>query len=267
MPHALGIDLGSASSKGVVLEGGTPIGSFQCPSGGDYRLTADRIREVLLQKTGLTERQIARTVATGYGAQQVAYADEVKPDITCHGRGVFSLFPSVRTVIDVGDLYSKVFRIDDRGNVVQFVLSGKCAGGSGRLLQIIARVLQVGVEEIGPLSLQSRKRVDFSTGCVVFAESEAISRIAEGAAKEDLLAGIHRALAAQLNGLAQRIRVEMDLALVGGGAEDEGLAKALREVRGHEVIIPPEPAMTGALGAALIASGDGPPAEEEGFRG
>jgi predicted CoA-substrate-specific enzyme activase len=263
MSYVLGIDLGSASSKGVLMEGGQPIDTFQCPSGGDYRLAADRIREVLLRKAGLTPGEIARTVATGYGSQQVTYADEVKPDITCHGRGVFSLFPSVRTIIDVGDLYSKVFRIDDRGNVAQFVLSGKCAGGSGRLLQIIARVLQVGVEEIGPLSLQSRKRVDFSTGCVVFAESEAISRIAEGATKEDLLAGIHRALAAQLNSLAQRIRVEMDLALVGGGARDVGLAKALQEVRGHEVIIPPDPTMTGALGAALIASGDGPPAEEK----
>jgi (R)-2-hydroxyacyl-CoA dehydratese activating ATPase len=253
MSCALGIDLGSASSKGVLMREGKSIASFQCPSGGDYRLTADKVREVLLQRSGLTQGDITRTVATGYGSQQVTYADEVKPDITCHGKGVFSLFPSVRTVIDVGDLYSKVFRIDGAGNVVQFVLSGKCAGGSGRLLQIIARVLQVRVEDIGPLSLQSGKRVDFSTGCVVFAESEAVSRIAEGATKEDLLAGIHRALAAQLNSLAERVRVEMDLAMVGGGAMDVGLVSALKEMRNHGIIVPADPTLTGALGAAIIA--------------
>ncbi|MEW6665993.1 MAG: acyl-CoA dehydratase activase [Thermodesulfobacteriota bacterium] len=254
MGCVLGIDLGSATSKGVLMEDGAPRGTFLCPSGGDFRLTAERVRECLLQKAGGSVKDVGRTVATGYGAQQVFYADEVKPEISCHGRGVFSLFPSVRTVIDVGDLYTKVFRIDERGSVVSFLLSGKCAGGSGRLLQIIARVLQVRVEEIGPLSLLSRKRVDFGTGCVVFAESEAISRIAEGAAKEDLLAGIHRALAAQINSLLERMGVEAETAMVGGGARDAGLVKALEEMRGHSILVPPEPQMTGALGAAIIAS-------------
>lgn len=263
----LGIDIGSANSKGVLLDGEDVLASFTCPSAGNFQLTAVRIRETLLERAGIEEGEIARTVATGYGSGQCPYADEVKPDITCLGRGVFSIFPQARTVIDVGDLYSKVFRLDDRGSVVHFLLSGKCAGGSGRLLQIIARVLQVKVEEIGELSLRSTQRVDFSTGCVVFAESEAVSRIAEGAAKEDLLAGVHRALAAQLNSLAERVGVEFEVALVGGGAQDEGLVRAVQEIMGHPVLVPQEPLLTGALGAALIAGESyGKPGGEEAGR-
>jgi len=135
------------------------------------------------------------------------------------------------------------------------VLSGKCAGGSGRILQVIAKVLQVKIEEIGPLSLKSGKRVEFNTGCVVFAESEAVSRITEGASKEDLLAGIHRALAGQLHSLAERVGIEDNLAVVGGGAKDIGLIKALEETTGRTIVVPPEPQMTAALGAALFAAG------------
>ncbi|MBN1106395.1 MAG: 2-hydroxyglutaryl-CoA dehydratase [Deltaproteobacteria bacterium] len=253
--YALGIDLGSASSKGILMESGTTVETFECPSGGDFKLTAEKMKEALLGKASLTLQDITRTVATGYGAQQVAFADEVKPEISCHGRGVFSLFPSVRTVIDVGDLYSRAFRIDDRGAVVHFVLSGKCAGGSARALTVIAKVLQIKVEEMGELSLKSTRKVEFNTGCAVFAESEAVSRIAEGVAKEDLLAGVHRALAAQINSLAERLGIEGDLAVVGGGARNPGLVKALQDLNPLEITVPPSPHMTAALGAAILAAG------------
>ena len=250
----LGIDIGSAASKGIIMEDRKTLASFECPSGGDLKQTAEKIRKELLSMTNIRPDEIAYTVATGFGSQMVPYADEVKTDISCHGKGIISLSPSVRTGIDVGDLYSKTFRIDAQGNVVNFLLSGKCAGGSGRILHVIAKVLQVKVQDIGHLSLQSKKRVDFNTGCVVFAESEAVSRVAEGAAKEDLLAGIHRALAAQLHTLAERLGIEKDLALVGGGARDAGLVKAMEEISGDRVIVPPDPHMTAALGAAIIAS-------------
>jgi predicted CoA-substrate-specific enzyme activase len=254
MAYVLGIDIGSATSKGVLLRDHEPISSMECPSGGDFKETAEMIREALLKRASLSFKDVAHTVATGYGCSLVAYADHVKTDISCHAKGISHLLPSVRTGIDVGDLYSKVFRMDERGNTLNFVLSGKCAGGSGRILQVIAKVLQLQVEDLGPLSLQSKNRVEFNTGCVVFAESEAISRIAEGAGKEDLLAGIHRALAAQLNSLAERLGVEMDLAMVGGGARNAGLVKALEEMRKVHVAVPPEPHMTAALGAALYAA-------------
>lgn len=253
MSFALGFDIGSASSKGIVLGNQGVLGSFECPSGGDFKLTADKIRGRLLSQTGRTADDISRTVATGYGSKLVTFADEVEPDIICQAKGVSSLLPSVKTVIDVGDLYTKVLRINGNASVHNFLLSGKCAGGSGRILQVIAKVLQVKVDEIGDLSLKSKNRVEFNTGCAVFSESEAISRLSQEVTKEDLLAGIHRALAAQINSLAERMGVEQEVALVGGGARDAGLVQALKEIRGHDILVPPNPHMTAALGAAMIA--------------
>jgi len=253
MRFVLGIDIGSALSKGIVLGDAGPLGSFDCPSGGDFKRTAARIREELLSQAGISEADISRTIATGYGSNLVVFANEIRLDIVCHARGVSSFSPFVRTVIDVGDLSTKVFRIDGQGGLHNFLLSGKCAGGSGRVLQVIAKVLQVTVEEMGELSLKSEKRVDFNTGCAVFAESEAISRISEGTRREDLVAGIHRALAAQINSLAERVVVEKEMAMVGGGARDVGLVQALKEIRGHDILVPPRPHMTAAMGAALIA--------------
>ncbi len=253
MVSVFGIDIGSASSKGVVLGDQGLSVAFECASGGDFKLTANRIRRESLSQVGISAGDISRTVATGYGSKLVTFADEVKPDIVCHAKGVSSLLPSVRTVIDVGDLYTKVLRIDGNGSVHSFLLSGKCAGGSGRILQVIAKVLHVKVEEIGELSLKSKKRIDFNTGCAVFAESEAITRLSQEVTKEDLLASIHRALAAQINTLVERMGVEQDVAVVGGGARDAGLVQALKEIRGQDILVPPRPHMTAALGAAIIA--------------
>jgi predicted CoA-substrate-specific enzyme activase len=250
----LGIDIGSASSKGVLMKETKAVASAEFPSGGDFKATAERMKTSLLAQAKLFPQDIIRTVASGFGAKMVSFADAVVTDISCHGKGVHYLLPSVRTIIDVGDLYSKALRIDGEGNLTNFVLSGKCAGGSGRILKVIAKVLHLKVEELGELSLRSKKRVEFNTGCAVFAESEAISRIAEGTAKEDLLAGLHRALAAQVDALAVRLGIEKDVAVVGGGARDAGLVRALEEIRGYPLLVPREPHMTAALGAAIIAS-------------
>ncbi len=254
MVYGMGIDIGSAFSKGIIMCNKEVIGSYAIPSGSNYEHASVRIKEKLILKASLSSKDIVHTVATGYGSKTVNFADTTVTDISCHCKGIFHLFPDVRTVADVGDLYSKAFRIDENGNLLRFLLSGKCAGGSGRILQVIAKVLQLKLEDLGPLSLKSQKRVDFNTGCAVFAESEAISRIAEGVAKEDLLSGIHRALAAQVSGLAERLTIEREFALVGGGAIDIGLVKAMEEIRSFEIIVPPEPHMTAALGAAIIAS-------------
>ncbi len=251
--YAVGIDIGSAFSKGVIIDDRKVLWSSVTPSRGDYKLTGNNLKDELLARTELSPKDIGFIVATGSGAKMMGFADAVRTDISCHARGVYSLFPSVRTIVDIGDLYSKVFRIDENGNLLRFLLSGKCAGGSARVLKVIAKVLQVKFEDLGALSLKSKKRVDFNTNCAVFAESETVSRVAEGAAKEDLLAGIHRALAAQLNGLAERVGVKKDYAMVGGGAKDEGLVRALEEVTGYHIIVPPEPQLTAALGAAIMA--------------
>ncbi len=249
----IGIDIGSAYAKGVILDGREQLGTCDRPSGGDYRGTAEKIRDELLSLAGCQAGDVTCSVATGYGAKQAAFADEIVTDVSCHARGIYSHRPSVRTAVDVGDLYGKAFRLDEQGNPLNFVMSSKCAGGSGRALKVISKVLQVGIGDIGALSLMSKNPVEFTTSCTVFAESEAISLIAEGVAKEDLLAGIHRALAAQLHSLAERMGVEEEYALTGGGARDIGLVGAMEAVSKKDVYVPPEPHMTAALGAAIIA--------------
>lgn len=254
MVISIGIDIGSAYSKGIALRGKEPIAFFEIPSGGDFKLTSKIIKDKLLLQIekNKSEKDTFRIIATGFGSKMVTFANETKTDVICIAKGVSHLLPTVRTVVDVGDLYTKVIRMNNRGVVSNFILSGKCAGGSGRILQIIAKVLQVKLEEIGELSLRSKRRVDFSTGCAVFSESEAISRISEGVKKEDLLAGIHRSLASQINTLIERISAEKDIAIVGGGAKDIGLIQALKEIRGYNLLVPTMPQMVAAWGAALI---------------
>jgi len=248
-----GVDIGADSSKAVIVANGKLLSRHIIPSGGNYKLAADLALDAALQKAELSRGALAGIVATGGGAGNVTCANRTSSDIVCQGRGVSRLHPSVRTIIDVGDLSSKVSRIDQSGKTSAFLLSGKCAGGSARILQVIARVLQLKIEDIGPLSLTSQNPVQFNTQCAVFAETEAVSRIAEGLPKEDLLAGIHLALAAQLYTLAERIGIEQDCALIGGGAKDIGLVKAMQETAGHEFIVPLEPQIMAAYGAAIIA--------------
>lgn len=253
MRSVIGIDMGSAYSEGIIMAEDEVLGAYECPSGGDYQGTAEKIEKELIAQAGLHPDQIAYTIATGYGSKRVLFADEQVTDVSCHARGLFSLHPTVRTAVDIGDLHSKAFHIDEKGNMTSFLPSGKCAGGSGRILKIIAKVLQLKVEEIGKISLPSKTPVEFNTGCAVFAESEAISRISEGVSKEDLLAGIYRALAAQVHSLAERLGIESDYAVTGGGARNVGLIEAMKEVSGFDLVVPKAPHMTAALGAAVFA--------------
>jgi predicted CoA-substrate-specific enzyme activase len=253
MIYVAGIDIGSAFSKAVIMAENKIISHQVIPSAGDYKLAAEEVAAKALGKAKLSLADIGYTVATGYGAASVSSAAEVLSDISADGRGVIYLFPSARTVVDIGGQFTKVFKIDERGKPTAFLLSEKCAAGSGRFLQIIARVLQVELKDIGGLSLKSKKKVDFNTGCAVFAESEAISRIAEGAAKEDILAGLHRTLAAKIETMMERVGIEPDCALIGGGAKDIGLVKSIEERLGRKLLVPEEPQIVAALGAALIA--------------
>lgn len=248
-----GIDIGSAFSKAVVVAGSELVSYHIIPSGGNYKLAADEVAGRALSEAKLSFNDIAYVVATGYGAANVAFSNQVATDIACQSRGVYNLFPSARTVIDIGGQFSRVFKVGEGGRATAFVLSEKCAGGSGRFLQVIARVLQIDLKEIGQLSLKSKNKLDFNTGCAVFAESEAISRIAEGASKEDILAGVHRALAAKVQNLVERVGLEPDCALIGGGAKDIGLVRSIEEGLGLSLLVPEEPQIVAALGAALIA--------------
>jgi len=253
MCYVAGIDIGSAFSKAVIIEKNKIISYYVVSSGGNYKQTAEKVATEALTKAGLSFKDLVYTVATGYGSSNVSFSDQVVTDVSCQSMGTIFLFSSVRTVVDIGDMYTKVIKIDDKGRAISFLMSGKCAGGSARLLQVMSHVLHVDLNEIGELSLKSSRKIDFDTSCAVFAESEVISRIAEGDSKEDILAGVHQALAAQIQSLLERLGIEKACALVGGGAKDKGLIKCIEERLGLNLMVPDEPQITAALGAALIA--------------
>ncbi len=248
-----GLDIGSTYSKAVVFSRGEILSSAVIPSGGNYKLTADKVLKRALAEVNVSPDDVKYSIATGYGADSVSKVDDMVNDMTCQGRGISYLLPSVRTVADIGGQLSKAFRVNGEGRIENFVFSEKCAAGSGRLLQVIARVLQVDINELGELSLKSKNKIDFTTGCAVFLESEVISRIAEGFLKEDITAGIHRSLASKIHVLMERLGLEPDYALVGGGAKNIGLVRSIEEKLQAKVLIPEQPQLVAALGAALIA--------------
>lgn len=248
----IGVDIGSAYSKAVVLND-KKFSHYTLPSGGNYKAIAEKVISGALSTAGLHPEEVAIMIATGIGASWVSSAQKQATDISCYAKGVHHLFPDVRTIIDIGGQASRVVTVNSEGKAVNFIMSEKCATGSGRFLQIIARVLQIDLEDIGPLSLKSENPVDFTTGCAVFAESEAISRISQGASKEDILAGVHVSIAAKIAGMVRRIGLVEDCAIVGGGAKDQGLVKEIGKAINVQPKVPEEPQITSALGAALMA--------------
>jgi len=250
----MGIDIGSAASKGVLTGDGEVIAWQVIPSGFDYRAAAETLRQELLAEVGLSVRDVTATVATGQSAASVVFADRKVADIRCCARGMRGIFPSVRTIVDVQAQSSQVIQLSEQGQVVNFVASERCATGSGRFMEVIASVLQIDLADVGPLSLKAKQPVTFTTGCAVFGESEAVSRVAEGVAREDILAGVHRALASKIVALINRVGLEKDCAISGGGGLDVGLVRILAEELGVELLVPPRPQLVTALGAALMAA-------------
>ncbi len=253
MAWFMGIDIGSGASKGVITRDGKLLAYHVLPSGTNYRVAAQKLREELLAKVGLSSGDIVYTVATGYGASSIPFTSQQVADLLCCARGMSSIFPSVRTVIDVGEQSSQVIRLSEEGRVTNFVVSEKCAAGSGRFLKIIANVLRIDLKDVGTLSLKSKNPVTFTTGCAVFGESEAISRVAEGISKEDILAGVHKALANKISSLIDRVGLEQRCAISGGGGLDIGLIKRVEEKLEIQLLVPPQPQIITALGAAIVA--------------
>ncbi len=239
MAYYMGIDIGSSTSKGVIACDGKLEASHLLLSGVNYRVAAHKLAEELLAKVNLSMKDIACTVATGQGSANVEFCDQQVADLRCCARGIISIFPSARTVIDVQGQYTQVLRLSEQGTIVDFTISEKCASGSGRFLDIIANVLQVKLEDIGSLSMKSQNPVKFTTGCAVFGESEAVSRVSEGVPREDILAGVHEALAGKISALVSRVGLEERCAISGGGALNTGLIKRVEDKLGVELLVPP----------------------------
>lgn len=254
MPFFLGIDVGSGWTKAAICEDKELRAYDITQSGGDYKKAIRDVVNTVLNRLNLKHGDISHTIATGYGAAAVEFASNTVSDMSCHARGISFLFPAVRTVIDIGAQFTRAIRIDEKGKINNFIMNEKCAGGSGKFLQVISRILHVNIEGLGRLSLDSKNPVEFTTACAVFAESEAVSRISEGARPEDIVAGIHRAMASKITTLAVRIGLIPDYAITGGGAKDIGLVSAIERELKVKANVPDEPQISAALGAALIAS-------------
>jgi predicted CoA-substrate-specific enzyme activase len=254
MSSFMGIDIGSAYSKGVMTRDLELIASHTVMSGANYRTSARAIRSELTGKLDLTDNDIVNTVATGYGADSVDFADQKASDIVCTARGMNTVFPQVRTVIDVASQSTRVIRLNEGGIVTNFTVSEKCAAGSGRLVEVIANILRIDLADFGPLAARSRNPITFGTGCAVFSESEAITRISEGIPKEDIAAGVNKALACKISSLVKKIRLEEPCAICGGGALNTNLVNTIEEELNTSILLPPNPQIVAALGAAIIAA-------------
>jgi len=253
MTWFMGIDIGSVYSKGVIIVDSELAAYHVIPSGANYQTAAETIRQELLRQLNLSQNDIADTVATGTGATNVTFASRQVSDIVCTARGINNVFPQARTAIEVAGQSTKAIRINEQGMVTNFTISEKCAAGSGRFIEVIANVLRINLKDFGPLSLKSRQPVTFGTGCAVFGESEAITRVAEGVPKEDIAAGVNKALASKISSLVKKIKLEEPCAICGGGALNTGLIKTVEQETNIKLLVPPQPQIITALGAAVIA--------------
>jgi predicted CoA-substrate-specific enzyme activase len=246
-----GIDVGSTMTKAVILEKGI-IASVIGPTGPEQRRLANRVIQKALDQAGLAFDAITYVVSTGYGRINVPFADKQVSEISCHAKGVANLFPKARTIIDIGGQDSKAINVDATGRVRNFIMNDKCAAGSGRFIEVIADSVGVPLHEVGTVSLQSVAPATISNICTIWAQQEVASSLAEGVPIPDLLAGVHRSLADRVARMVRRIKVEKEVILTGGGGKNKGLHHALEEQLGCEILLPPEPLITGALGAALL---------------
>lgn len=254
MSWFIGIDIGSAYSKGVIAKDFELAASHIIISGANYRTSARDIKAQLMAEIGLREDETATAVATGVGADSVYFASQKAGDIVCTARGINNVFPQARTVIDIGSQSTRVIRLSDEGVVTNFAISEKCAAGAGRFIEVIANVLRIELTDFGPLSARSRNPITFGTGCAVFGETEAITRVSEGVRREDIAAGVNRALAGKISSLAKKLRLEEPCAVCGGGALNTPLIRALESELNTGLLVPPHPQLITALGAAITAA-------------
>jgi len=249
-----GIDVGSVSGEAVLVANGRVVAHGTVPTGSSSRLAGERALALALAQAGVGAADLGYVVATGYGRAAVAGARRTVTEITCHARGAWHLIPDAATVIDIGGQDSKVIRLGQRGTAADFVMNDRCAAGTGRFLEVMARALEVPLERLGELSQRASRAAPISAMCTVFAESEVVSLVAEGVPVEEIVAGLHGAIAERIFGMVQRLGLATPVVMTGGVAHNAGVVRAIARRLGCEVAVPPGPHLVGALGAALIAA-------------
>ena len=253
--YFVGIDSGSTSTDVVILNREKEIISgIILPTGAGAAMGAERAMEEALKEAGLQREDIDAVVTTGYGRSAIAQGDKSITEITCHARGAHYLDPEVRTVVDIGGQDSKVIRLDENGSVVNFVMNDKCAAGTGRFLEMMARTMEMSLDEMSQTGLEYKEDITISSMCTVFAESEVVSLIAQNKGRDDIVHGLNKAVASKTAALAKRVGGEEKYMMTGGVSKNKGLVHTLEEKLGTTLVVSDKAQLCGALGAALFAA-------------
>lgn len=251
-----GVDVGAATAKTVIISDGEILSYAVIPTGDSVARAAERVTRAALEQAGLSMADLSFVISTGYGRNGVAFANKTASEIICHAKGVNLLMPAARTVIDIGGQDSKVIGVRENGTVSDFVMNDKCAAGTGRFLEVMAGVLGLDIEEMGPISCTSKEPCPISNTCTIFAETEMVSLRAEGRTREDLVAGIHKAVASRVVVMGKTVGYREQVVFTGGVAKNTGVKNSLEAGIGLPILIPEEPQIMGALGAALLAKAE-----------
>jgi len=258
MRFAAGVDVGSTQTKAVIMEdtgGGGPrlVARALVDTGANVQKAAEHGFLAACREAAIPAQEVGFVVGTGYGRYKITFGNAQMTEITCHARGASFLCPGTRTVIDMGGQDSKAISIGAKGEVLDFVMNDKCAAGTGRFLANAADVMGISLDEVGSLSLQGKHPVKITTVCTVFVESDILSYLAQGKKAEDILNGVHLAIARRTVSLARRVPIEPQISLTGGVARNLGMVRALEKVLGATLQVNAEAHFTGAIGAALFA--------------
>ncbi len=254
--YFLGIDIGSLSCDAVLIDENKNILSSSVVLTGAKNLEAiELVKKNILASSGIHENDIKAIVSTGYGRKRVRNNIAAVTEITCHAKGIHSSLDGIQVLIDIGGQDSKAMQLDKNGKVVDFAMNDKCAAGTGRFLEAMARVLQVDIDELGELDQGAETGLTLSSMCTVFAESEVVSLIADGTPLNEIVKGMNRAIASRTFSLVKRVAPDINgnIAMSGGVAKNKGVVRALNDILNTKIIIPDKPDTIGALGAALIA--------------
>jgi len=252
--YAAGVDVGSTQTKAVIIdEDGKIAGRSLIDTGANVVKAAESSFLAALEAGNISEEEVNYVVGTGYGRYRVTFGNTQVTEISCHGRGAVHLFPNTRTVVDMGGQDTKAIAVNAVGEITDFCMNDKCAAGTGRFLQAAASALDIPLDDLGPLSLQSRKSVKISTTCTVFAESEVLAWIGKGKKIEDILWGVHKSIAARSASLMRRVGINDEITFTGGVSRNDGMVKALSDRLGKPLNVSADCHYIGALGAALFA--------------
>ncbi len=254
MIFGAGVDVGSTQTKAMIVDASRRIVARSLiDTGANVSRAAENAFLKACEAAGLPRGAVGYVVGTGYGRYKVTFGDAQITEITCHARGAQSLFPATRTVIDMGGQDTKAIKVGPDGSVVDFSMNDKCAAGTGRFLSAAADVTGVGLDEIGALSLQAKTPVRLTSVCTVFVESDIMSYLAQRKTIEDILGGVHKAIATRTMSLVRRVGIEEEITFTGGVSRNIGMVRALEEVLGKPINVSGEGHFMGALGAALFA--------------